>query len=80
MADTVYTSSGVAVQLQLLSTCVFVNSSWWPRSVLNTISMWAGRVVRLVLECVERFGRNIAGRRQPAINMGKCKDGIKVGI
>ena len=80
MADTVYKSSGVAVKLQLLSTCVIVNSSWWPRSVLNAIPVWAGRVVRLVEECVKDFGRNIAGRRQPAIYRGKRMDGIKIGI
>jgi len=80
MADAVYKSSGAAVQLQLLSRCVIVNSSWWPRSVLDTIPMWAGRVVRLVEECVKGFGRNIAGRRQPAIHRGECKDGIKTDI
>jgi hypothetical protein len=31
-------------------------------------------------ECVKGFGRNTAGRRQPAIYRGECKDGIKIYI
>ena len=59
-------SSGVAVQLQLLL-ILFINSRLWPRSVLNTIRVWVGRVVRVGEEkCVKGFGRDIAGRIQSA--------------
>jgi hypothetical protein len=39
-----------------------------------------GRVCGGEEECVKGFRRNIAGRRQPAIYRGECKDDIKIYI
>jgi len=76
MADDVYKSSTITVAFdlcdckqQLVATFGFKYNP-----------MWAGRVVRLVDECVKGFGRNIAGRRQSAIHRGECKDDIKIDI